>query len=95
MVYQDFEKEQKMITDNRHENTVCSGEKLKKVTGLEFCADIFYPNVGEREGAPSFPLTGPAGVSVAMYKRDIPNGYKVEAKTIKVMLSNLLKCVDY
>ena len=86
MVYRDFEKEQKMLIENRHEATVCSGDKLLKVTGLEFCAEAYYPDSGDVKGAPSFPLTGPAGVSVFMYKRDIPNGYKMEAKTIKVIL---------
>ena len=85
MVYRDIEKEPRMLHENKHEATVCSGDKLRKVTGLEFCAEAFYPDTGDLTGAPSFPLTGPAGVSVVMNKRDIPNGYKVEAKTIKVI----------
>lgn len=73
-----------MITENKHQESVCSGEKIRKIFGLEFCADMYYPDAGDIEGAPAFPLTGPAGVSVSMYKRDVPNGYKVEVKTIEV-----------
>ena len=84
MVYKDFEKEQKLISDEKHEETKCTGDRVRKILGLEFCANVYYPRVGVVDGAPAFPLTGPAGISVAMYKRDVPNGYKVEAKTIKV-----------
>ena len=86
MVYRDFEKEQQMITDNKHQETKCTSDRIRKIFGLEFCAKVYYPDTGEAEGTPGFPLIGPAGVSVAMYKRDVPNGYKVEAKTIKVLV---------
>ena len=86
IVYRDFEKKQELINDEKHEETKCTGDRIRKILGLEFCASVFYPKLGEVEGVPAFPLTGPAGVSVVMNKRDVPNGYKVEAKTIKVLV---------
>ena len=79
-----MEKEQRMIVADRYERSACTGDRVLKATGLVMCVGVSGPNATHREYAPNFPLTGPMTVSVSMAKDDLPNGFRLEAKTIKV-----------
>ena len=89
MVHNEMEKEQRMIVADRYEKSTCSGEKVLKSTGLVLCVGVSGPNATAKESAPSFPLTGPITMSVSVEKKDLPNGYRMEAKIITVMI-----CLD-
>ena len=73
-----------MITDNRKEFQECTGSTVAKVTGLELCADLQFPNASMQSSGPYFPLTGPSSVSVMLHKRDSLTGYKLMAKRVEV-----------
>lgn len=83
-VHRDIEREQQMITDNKKSSKSCTGSKLAKITGIELCGELSYPNASLVENAPYFPLTGPVGASVILYKRDTLTGYKLEARSTHV-----------
>ena len=53
---------------------------------MELCASYLARDVSVKSDAPNFPLTGPVSFTVTMKKEDLPNGYKLEVKTIKVIL---------
>ena len=73
-----------MITKNRQTKKVCSGDKLSKITGLELCAEIQYPNASLKADAPYFPLTGPISAGITLHKRDTHTSYNLEYKLVKV-----------
>ena len=79
-----------MITENKRSHTVCSGDKLAKISGLELCGEVSYPNASLVENAPYFPLTGPVSASVILYKRDTLTGYKLEARSTHVRASTAI-----
>nr|KAG5709527.1 hypothetical protein BaRGS_001577 [Batillaria attramentaria] len=85
----DDEKEQKMITENRKEHEVCTGDMVAQVTGLEVCGQLSFPNASMKESGPYFPLTGPASFSVILHKRDSHSGYKLLAKRVENKRSSI------
>ncbi|XP_053394173.1 apolipophorins-like [Mercenaria mercenaria] len=90
-VYNDYEKEQNMIKDGQEEKSACTGDRLTRVAGVQFCASYSAPNASSKPDAPYFPFTGPVSFSVAMSKQDLPNGYKLEVKTIKTPIQTLFR----
>ena len=83
-VHRDLEREQNMITENRQEHRSCSGDKIARITGLEICGELQYPNASLVANAPYFPLTGPVKAGITLLKRDSLSGYKFEARSIHV-----------
>jgi hypothetical protein len=84
-----------MITDNRQDYSACSGSKLAKITGLELCAELSFPNASMIENAPYFPLTGPIRAGFTLYKRDNKmTGYILQARSTHVsnLFAILLVC---
>jgi hypothetical protein len=74
-----------MITENRQTYNACTGNKLAKITGIELCSELSYPNASLVENAPYFPLTGPIKAGLSLYKRDKEmKGYKIEARSTHV-----------
>ncbi|KAJ8316557.1 hypothetical protein KUTeg_005894 [Tegillarca granosa] len=51
-----MEREQQMITENRKTKTVCTGDKMAKITGLELCGEVQFPNASLKADAPYFHL---------------------------------------
>lgn len=90
-VHRESEREQKMITANRQTKKVCSGDKLAKITGLELCAELQYPNASLIADAPYFPMTGPVSAGLTLLKRDTHASYNMEYKFVKVMPYQYLK----
>ena len=86
-VHQDKELEQKMITQNRQAMALCSGENVARITGLELCGELQFPNASLFDEAPYFPLTGPVSMTVSLNKRDTFTGYKFEARSIHVSIN--------
>ncbi|CAG2186504.1 unnamed protein product [Mytilus edulis] len=82
-VQRESESEQKMITANRQTKKVCSGDKLAKITGLELCVEVHYPNASLKADAPYFPMTGPVSAGVTLLKRDTHESYNMEYKFVK------------
>ena len=58
-------------------------------SGMEWCTSMSLPNATFKEDAPHFPFYGPVKASVSMIKKDVPNGYKFEAKVIMVGTSKM------
>ena len=83
-VHRELEREQKMVTQNRQTKKSCTGSTLAKVTGLELCGEISFPNASLVENAPYFPMTGPVNMGISIYKRDSLTGYKLQAKSTHV-----------
>ena len=79
-----------MITENRKSHQLCTGSKLAKITGLELCGVMEFPNASMKADAPYFPLTGPVSVEVAMFKRDTHKSYKIQSNLINVCFSSLM-----
>ena len=75
-----------MITDNRQTMTVCTGEAASRLTGLELCGQLQFPNASTQVSGPYFPFTGPSSASLTLYKRDTHTGYKLLAKRVEVSL---------
>ena len=73
-----------MITENRKEFEMCTGDMVSKVIGLELCGQLQFPNASMHPSGPYFPLTGPSSVSVVLHKRDSHTGYKLLAKRVEV-----------
>ncbi|XP_050403910.2 uncharacterized protein LOC126819756 [Patella vulgata] len=90
-VHGDIEKEQTMVTDNRKVATVCTGSRMAKVTGLELCGEISFPNASMKADAPYFPFTGPVGVSLTLHKRDSHIGYRLLAKKTQSPSTNVVQ----
>ncbi|XP_052103584.1 uncharacterized protein LOC127737090 [Mytilus californianus] len=82
-VHREVEREQKMITANRQTKKMCSGNKLAKITGLELCAELQYPNASLIADAPYFPMTGPVSAGITLLKRDTHESYNMEYKFVK------------
>lgn len=81
-----------MITENRQEHTACTGDKMAKLTGLEICGEVTFPNASLVENAPYFPMTGPVKAAITLYKRDkTMKGFKLEARSIHVSISHISK----
>lgn len=78
------EKEQKMVTNNRKEFELCSGKSLARITGLELCGQLQFPNASMQTAGPYYPLTGPSLISLVLHKRDSHTGYKLLAKRVEV-----------
>ncbi|XP_076472801.1 uncharacterized protein LOC143302134 isoform X1 [Babylonia areolata] len=83
IVHNTVEKKQKMITENRKTVKVCTGELASRITGLELCGELQYPNASTRVSGPYFPFTGPTSLSLALYKRDTHTSYKLLAKRVE------------
>ncbi|XP_076436385.1 uncharacterized protein LOC143275928 [Babylonia areolata] len=83
IVHNTVEKKQKMITENRKTVKVCTGELASRITGLELCGELQYPNASTRVSGPYYPFTGPTSLSVALYKRDTHTSYKLLAKRVE------------
>ncbi|XP_076462150.1 uncharacterized protein LOC143294657 [Babylonia areolata] len=83
VLHNEAEVEQKMITDNRKKYKVCTGASLSTVTGLEMCGELQFPNASMQRDGPYFPFTGPASLSLVLYKRDSHSGYKLLAKRVE------------
>ncbi|KAJ8307373.1 hypothetical protein KUTeg_015457 [Tegillarca granosa] len=81
-VHHDMEREQQMITENRKTKTVCTGDKMAKITGLELCGEVQFPNASLKADAPYFPFTGPVSLALDMYKRDTHTSYQMEARIV-------------
>ncbi|KAL4235628.1 hypothetical protein ACF0H5_004023 [Mactra antiquata] len=94
IVYNEFEKEQRMNKNGRVEDTVCSGDRLKEATGLQFCVGYSGPKDVENSEAPYFPLSGPVSFSMAMHKLDMPNGYQMQVKTIENDMLTLFRFIS-
>ncbi|KAJ8321426.1 hypothetical protein KUTeg_001023 [Tegillarca granosa] len=77
-----MEREQQMITENRKTKTVCTGDKMAKITGLELCGEVQFPNASLKADAPYFPFTGPVSLALDMYKRDTHTSYQMEARIV-------------
>ena len=84
IVHDNQESEQAMITDNRKEFEVCSGALGAKISGVELCGQLHFPNASMLTRGPYFPLTGPSAISIALHKRDSHTGYKLLAKRVEV-----------
>ncbi|XP_064626174.1 apolipophorins-like [Lineus longissimus] len=86
IVHQSQEIEQTMIDSNRVNTKKCTGDKLTKVLGIELCGEISYPTTPDMSDVPTFPMTGPAKMSVVLNKLDSHTSYDFEAilKTTKV-----------
>nr|KAG5710083.1 hypothetical protein BaRGS_030159 [Batillaria attramentaria] len=78
-----WEKEQKMITDNRQTIKLCTGDMAARVVGLELCGELQYPNASTTENGPYFPFTGPTSLTIALYKKDTHSRYKLLAKRVE------------
>ena len=78
------EKKQKMITENRQTVKMCTGDMAARITGLELCGELQYPNASTSASGPYFPFTGPTSLSVTLYKRDTLTSYKLLAKRVEV-----------
>ncbi|XP_076472286.1 uncharacterized protein LOC143301780 [Babylonia areolata] len=83
IVHNTVEKKQKMITENRKTVKVCTGELASRITGLELCGELQYPNASTRVSGPYYPFTGPTSLSLALYKRDTHTSYKFLAKSVE------------
>lgn len=83
IVHDSYEKEQKMIVANRHENRACSGEGVSRVLGLELCTVLSFPNATTALTAPYFPFTGPSSLAITLTKQDVHSGYRLLAKQIQ------------
>jgi hypothetical protein len=59
---------------------------MSNISGIELCSSYLTRDTKLKSDAPNFPLTGPVSFTVTMNKKDLPNGYKLEVKTIKVTL---------
>ena len=79
-----MEQEQALITKNRQQYKVCTGDKLATVAGFQLCGEMSFPNASQFQDAPYFPLTGPSSVSVTFLKRDSHHKYKIFAKKVDV-----------
>jgi hypothetical protein len=86
-VQRESDREQKMITANRQTKKVCSGDNLSKITGMELCAELQYPNASLKADAPYFPMTGPVSAGISLHKRDSHASYNLEYKFVKVCYS--------
>lgn len=58
------------IQENRFDYTGCTGGTMARLTGLQICTRIGYPNASQAAPAPYFPLTGPAHINVELVKHD-------------------------
>lgn len=82
-----------MITQDRKEHQICSGNTLAKITGLEICGELSFTNASLVENAPYFPITGPMNAGITLYKRDVSmTGYKFEARSTHVSNQQNLVC---
>lgn len=90
MVHNEEEREQKMITDNRQVQKLCSGANIARITGMELCAEMQFPNASMKSDSPYFPFTGPVSAEISLNKRDTHTGYKLESKLISVSTCNEL-----
>ncbi|XP_067679783.1 uncharacterized protein [Haliotis asinina] len=84
----DLEREEKLITDNRQDLKLCTGERLAQITGVELCNEFQWANASLTNGAPYFPFTGPFSYSMTLLKRDTHSGYKVLAKRTENKVSS-------
>ncbi|KAL8597069.1 hypothetical protein ACOMHN_057558 [Nucella lapillus] len=83
IVHNKVEKKQKMITENRQTVKLCTGQAASRITGLELCGEVQFPNASSRQSGPYFPFTGPSSLSLALYKRDTHTSYKLFAKRVE------------
>ena len=86
IVHNKVEKKQEMITENRQSLKLCTGEAASRLTGLELCGELQFPNASIKESGPYFPFTGPSRMSLTLHKRDTHTGYKLLAKNVQVLM---------
>lgn len=78
VIHRSIEREQKMRQDLLVKRKACSGENLmKKVLGIEFCAEIRYPKSTPQEGAPLAPMAAGFEMDLSMHRRDTHTSYLV------------------
>ena len=80
----DRDVEQAMLTTNRQEKKLCSGQQLSRIFGAQICATTAYPNASTTLEAPYFPFTGPVSMELTLLKTDEHNSYRLLAKQITV-----------
>ncbi|XP_046361600.2 uncharacterized protein LOC124138779 [Haliotis rufescens] len=87
-IHGDLEQEEKLITENRQDLKLCTGERLAQITGVELCNEFHWANASLTNGAPYFPFTGPFSYSMTLIKRDSHSGYKLLAKRTENKVSS-------
>ncbi|XP_041360319.1 uncharacterized protein LOC121376501 [Gigantopelta aegis] len=80
ITHDNHQREQKMIEANRKYKLVCWGTRLAKLTGVELCGEMGFPNASMNTKSPYFPFTGPVNIAFVLHKRDIHYGYKMVIK---------------
>ncbi len=77
--HRNADREQRMIVADRTELNKCTGNYFERVTGLELCSTLSYPDLYPQQGAPWFPLNGPVSASVILTKKDSYDKISFEA----------------
>ena len=77
--HRNVDREQRMILQDRLNINKCTGATFEKVTGLELCGTLSYPDLYPRQGAPWFPLNGPVSAAIILNKKDTYDRISFEA----------------
>ena len=77
--HRNVDREQRMILEDRLNINKCTGATFEKVTGLELCGTLSYPDLYPRQGAPWFPLNGPVSAAIILNKKDTYDRISFEA----------------
>eukprot|EP00106_Octopus_bimaculoides_P004762 XP_014772204.1 PREDICTED: uncharacterized protein LOC106870588 [Octopus bimaculoides] len=83
IVHRKTEEKQKMIQKNSVNKSRCTSAAFGKITGLEVCMQVQYSNASMEKQSPFFPLTGPVVLKLDVSNKDLPKGYRMEAKLIQ------------
>ncbi|CAI9743195.1 apolipophorins-like [Octopus vulgaris] len=83
IVHRKTEEKQKMIQKNSMNKSKCTSAAFGKITGLEVCMQVQYSNASTEKQSPFFPLTGPMVLKLDVSNKDLPKGYRMEAKLIQ------------
>nr|AGM37974.1 apolipophorin [Sinohyriopsis cumingii] len=87
--FDNIHKEQKMHTTD-YSYKQCTSERAARVIGLEICTASFVPKE-KMATSPYFPLSGPAGYSIIVSKKDLPAGFVLEAKTVDTPSQTIIR----
>ncbi|KAL3868012.1 hypothetical protein ACJMK2_040851 [Sinanodonta woodiana] len=87
--FDNIHKEQKMHTTD-YSYKKCTSEKSAQVIGLEICTASFVPKE-KTDTSPYFPLSGPAGYSISVSKKDLPDGFVLEAKSVDTPSQTIIR----
>ena len=77
--HRNVDREQRMILEDRLNINKCTGATFEKVTGLELCGTLSYPDLYPRQGVPWFPLNGPVSAAIILNKKDTYDRISFEA----------------